>query len=79
MPETQRIRVLFARENDYEHWYLWFAMSDADWEGGKEFDKVPDDYETKETWINLNDTAVQAALNVPPIEGKIECTPQNDS
>ncbi len=35
--ETQDIRALFAREYDDKSWFLWFAMSLADWEGGKKF------------------------------------------
>lgn len=76
--EIQDIRVLFAREYDMKHWFLWFAMSSADWEGGKQFDKVPSGYETKETWIKIDDASIQTALNVPPIEGEI-CTLPNDS
>ncbi len=78
-PEVQEIRALFAREYDDKRWFLWFAMSYADWEGGKQFGTVPSGYETKETFIKIDDKAIQVTLNVPPIEGKVVCTPPNDS
>lgn len=63
---TQRIRCLFIRQYVGDDWDLLSVMTEGEWEGGwKDFEKVPANYQSREVWVNIEDTAIQVALSTP--------------
>ena len=66
-----RILLRYARENG-GRWYLWFAMSETDWEGGKEFPEIEDNFETSDVWITVDNDEIQRLLDPPEVTADIE-------
>lgn len=68
---SHRIRCAFGREPGSD-WYLWHALSEADWEAGTDLPELPAPFESREIWVNVDDEEVQKTLNAPDLKGKID-------
>ena len=66
-----KVRCLFAKEIGTSEWYLWFAMAEATWDAGEEFDSIPSNFRRQECWVDIDDEEVNNYFNVPNFKGKL--------
>ncbi len=72
MKDPRRV-VLLCVEEDVGEWYPWYAMSEATWEAGADWDDTPEGQAPREVWVNISTDAINAACNTPNVEGTVEC------